>query len=184
MNPPKQMHGGRTWFVGVVLLIVCALVPGCAHTGPSMAPIGEVTGFLGCKDGDAPRADTRVSESCVRYEYDGMGTLTLKHVDGAFNCGATSVGGDVEFSPDAVIRIDEWESVPVPADCLCLFDIDYRIAPLVPDTYRVIISEPYLSEGNEPFDFVLDLNEACTGQACLPRVGYPWNHDSTVREPN
>lgn len=111
-------------------------------------------------------------------------TLTLKHVDGAFNCGAVSVGGDIEFGCGAVILIDEWEGVPVPADCICLLDIDYRIVLLAPDTYRLIISEPYVNEGDEPFDSVLDLNEACTGEVCLPQAGYPWNHGSTGRETN
>jgi hypothetical protein len=171
---------------GLALVLVVVLAAGCSHTSPMSTPVYEVTGFSGCKDLDLRDGGNidRVTESCVQYEYDGLGMLVLTHVDGAFNCGASEVGGRIEFSSGGLIEIEEWEDVPVPANCICLFDVGYRITSLLPGTYHVTIAEPYLNPTNEPFDFILDLSEQCSGEVCVPRSGYPWDYDVLDREPN
>ena len=160
-----------------LLFLSIVLAAGCSHTNPMSAPDYEVTGYSGCKDVRFVHAagDSGVTEACVRYEYDGVGALSLTHLDTAFNCGAVDVGAEIEFSAAGLIQIEEWEDLPVPADCICLFDVAYRITYIDPGTYRVVIVERYLNPGDEQFDFALDLTGPVSGEICVPRSGYPWN---------
>ena len=164
---------------GALLVMVAAsgLLAGCAGVGPSQERFPYVTGFEGCKEAPLYTGAIldRGAEACIEYDYDGVSVLWLKHVNTTFNCAPDAVGGSVEVVPRELIRIVEDEYAPSPADCLCLFDVEYEIHHVWPDRYRLVVSEMYAGEGNEPFDFELDLTRPCTGERCLPRSGYPWD---------
>jgi hypothetical protein len=145
---------------------------------PGRIAFPDVVESTGCKDlafAESSQADQRI-QACLRYEYDGTSILLLTHVNTAYNCAAAggTAGGHVVVVPGR-ITIREDEDYPVPADCLCLFDVSYRVYFVAPRVYRVVVSELYLRDGNEPFEFELDLREAVSGEVCLDRHGYPWS---------
>jgi hypothetical protein len=172
-----ERRGRSARHLVVVSLLLAALVTGCARTGPMARPAWECYGYSGCKDDPTTGgvSGTRDSEACIRYEYDGIGTLRLTHIDAACNCWAVNAGGDVEFLPGYGIHIEMWEEVETPATCVCLFDVSYEITRLLPGTYRLTVDEMYLwAPEDEPFDFVLDIEGACSGEVCLPRWDLWW----------
>ena len=157
-------------------LAVCVCLAGCSVSGPSAAGFPTVIDFDGCLDGldaDSAARGARML-ACVVYDYDGSSVLLLRHTNTTFNCTPVAVGGHVSVQPSQSIQIVEDEDVPNPADCLCLFNVDYEIGSVPPGQYHVTISELYPGTGNEQFDFELDLTEAASGETCLVRVGYPW----------
>ena len=168
----------------VVLPLVMVLAGGCAHTSPVCLPAWESFEFSGCKDDPLgwDASGRRSSEECIRYDYDGVGTLRLTHIDTSCNCGAMAAGGDAEFLPGREIHIEMWEEVPIPAMCLCLFDVGYAVTSLRPGTYRLTVYERRVDQlGDEQFDVSLDLHGACSGEVCLPRSGYPWEPEAVDR---
>ncbi|MCK4511082.1 hypothetical protein KAW64_05045 [bacterium] len=176
---PRLHRGSADTRLAVALglaLLICAFLAGCSVSGPSGVGFPDVTAFDGCLDGqDArPTGGGRRMLACVTYDYDGSSVLLLTHSNTTFNCAPVAVGGHVSVVPGRSIRIVEAEDVPVPADCLCLFNVDYEITPVPPGHYNVTISELYARAGNEQFDFELDLTEAASGETCLVRAGYPW----------
>ena len=167
---------GLLLFLGAVVYLLSA---GCGVAGPSGAAFPDVVDALGCKDQESvgrSGAGSRV-QACIAYEYDGVSVLQLTHVNTAFNCAAAGgmAGGHVTVTLGQ-ISIREDEHYPVPADCLCLFDVTYRLYGVVPGVYRVAVSELYLRDGNEPFDFEIDLTHEASGEVCLVRQGYPWGY--------
>jgi len=178
----RTLESGFVPHVGLLLFLVPVaylLFAGCGVAGPSSVAFPDVVDALGCKDqalvgssGAGPRI-----QACIAYEYDGVSVLQLTHVNTAFNCAAAGgvAGGHVVVTPGR-ISIREDEHYPVPADCLCLFDVSYRLHCVVPGVYRVVVFELYLRDGNEPFDFELDLTHEASGEVCLARQGYPWGY--------
>ena len=178
----RTLESGFVPHVGLLLFLVPViylLSAGCGVAGPSSVAFPDVVDALGCKDqalvgssGAGPRI-----QACIAYEYDGVSVLQLTHVNTAFNCAAAGgvAGGHVVVTPGR-ISIREDEHYPVPADCLCLFDVSYRLHSVVPGVYRVVVFELYLRDGNEPFDFELDLTHEASGEVCLARQGYPWGY--------
>ena len=157
-------------------LVVCLCLAGCSVSGPSAAGFPTVIDFDGCLDGldaDSAARGARML-ACVVYNYDGSSVLLLRHTNTTFNCAPVEVGGYVTVQPSNSIQIIEDEDVPFPADCLCLYDVDYEIAPVPPGLYHVTVSELYPGSGNEQFDLELDLTEVASGETCLVRSDYPW----------
>jgi hypothetical protein len=156
---------------------LCGVLTGCAGTAPTDERFPDVARYEGCKDvarHSTPSARGR-TEACIVYSYDGVLVLRLTHVNTAFNCTPDEVGGEVHVTPWERIYVVEDEYAPVPADCLCLFDVEYEIHGVPPGHYRLTVDEMYSGEGNEEFDFELDLTAPCAGDTCLPRTGYPWD---------
>jgi len=178
LNP--QDDCARAWPSFGALLVVatlCGVMAGCASVAPGEERFPDVIGYEGCKDlprHSAPSLGSR-TEACIVYSYDGASVLRLTHVNTAFNCAPDDVGGEVHVVPGQQIHIVEDEYAPSPADCLCLFDVEYEIRRVWPGRYRLTVDEMYSGEGNEPFDFELDLTVPCAGDTCLPRSGYPWS---------
>ena len=163
----------------ILLTVVCLLSAGCGVAGPGSVAFPDVVDAIGCKEemfvgsyGAGPRI-----QACIAYEYDGVSVLQLTHVNTSFNCAAAGgvAGGHVAVTPGR-ITIREDEHYPIPADCLCLFDVSYRMHGVAPGVYRVVVYELYLRDGNEPFDFELDLTHEASGEVCLARQGYPWGY--------
>ena len=58
--------------------------------------------------------------------------------------------------------------------CLCLFDLEYQINKLPPGEYYIIISQPYLNEGDDILQFPMNLGTSPSGRYCVDRNHYPW----------
>lgn len=138
----------------------------------SRPPAGELVSRTACKL-DLSGEDGS-GEDCLEFDYDGVGTLTLKHVNAAFNCCPDAVGGSIDVQ-DGVITIVEEEICTMPCDCLCLYDLDYVIRFLPPGVYRMEVTEPYAgNRDDEPLSFRMDLAGTAAGRFCVPRTRYPW----------
>ena len=74
-----------------------------------------------------------------------------------------------------VITIQEDESLEPGGgcDCLCLFDMDYRIDNLPPGEYVIRVYGMYLL-GAEILEFTVDLASSPSGTHCVYRDHYPW----------
>ena len=136
---------------------------------------GIVTSHSGCTShGGTAAGEVSADMTCVTYEYDGSGTLTLKHENAGFNCCPEYLTADFEFD-GSTITITEREVLDQGGClCLCLFDMNMAILNLPPGQYRMVINEPYLSGNDQPIDFMLDLDSATSGMYCLERTQYPW----------
>ena len=137
---------------------------------------GAATAWSGCKEFTLSKTTAPVSsnQDCIQYEYDGLGTLLLKHVNGGFNCGTDTVIPEISIGIGSIMINEDEEGDP--AWCLCLFDVDYEIIDLPPGAYTIRINGLYLQEGDEPLEFTADLTSATAGEFCVPRTHYPWGY--------
>ena len=127
-------------FIDLPSLPLCGYSPGSA---------GELLGYSGCKE--FPEAEH---------------VLSLTHINAMFNC-CPEIGADISIDSNT-ITIEEIEFSGI-CDCLCLFDLEYRIPDLPPGEYRIIVLEPYLPNGDEPVDFIVDLVSSPSGIHCVSR---------------
>ncbi|MCP4568847.1 MAG: hypothetical protein GY841_14815 [FCB group bacterium] len=146
---------------------------------PLPSATGQMTGFTDCKGEQVQMstgADSITSDQgCVVIDYDGYATLTIDHINAGFNCCPDTIGADITFEGN-IITITEWESTDLTGgcDCLCLYDLSFRIDDLTSGEYTIRIVEPYLSTGDDPLELTVDLRQNQSGQYCLTRTGYPW----------
>ncbi|MFH1312013.1 MAG: hypothetical protein ABIJ00_02190 [Candidatus Eisenbacteria bacterium] len=155
--------------------LVAILAAGCAHMGPAVTPVYEVTGTVGCKDERTNQllGGVHDPEECVQFDYDGESVLTLRHVNIRENCAVVQIAGEIEFGSGNVIRIEEWPEMdgsPYLAFCTCLFDVDYRITGLGSGEYRVMIGSPGFSIPHTDFELRL-LDRPCRGELRIHRTG-------------
>lgn len=167
------------------LAIISLFAIGCTEdtskgTGPyEPRPTGSVTAYTGCKDflSDAVYIDIAQDSSCIKYEYDGQGTLTLRHVNAGFNCCPDMLYADISLVGDTLV-IEEHESLESGGcDCLCLFDLDLEVMNLDPGIYYIKVVEVYVGENDEKLFFEVDLSSQTSGSHCVNRYHYPWNMD-------
>lgn len=169
-------------FAAGVFSIFLLLVAGCKDdtskgTGPiDPGPTGSVISHTGCKDffTDPAYFDISEDKSCIDYEYDGQGKLTLKHVNAGFNCCPDMLDADVSLVGDTLV-IEESESLASGGcDCLCLFDLDIEVKNLDPGRYFIKVVEVYVDEDDEKLFFEADLSLQTAGSYCVNRDHYPW----------
>jgi hypothetical protein len=142
--------------------------------GPEPCPVpgGGMTGHSGCK-GPYKNPDT-LSLDCIQYEYDGMGTLNLTHINGAFNCCPEEILVDINVQGNTIyISEDETFGPEGACACLCLFDVYITITGLMPGTYTIIVDGMYLY-AMPPLNTTVDLVAQPSGEFCLERDDYPW----------
>ena len=164
--------------IPAILLILS--VSGCGDDPPTgtksspVSPAGILVGHTDCKhlEDIATAPSFPLTSSCIEYDYDGQGVLSLKHVNAGFNCCPGEIVAEIIIENSTII-IKERELAGL-CDCLCLFDVDYSIENLEPDEYTIIVVEPYLPDGNNKLEFTVDLNANPVGAHCVKRQGYPW----------
>jgi len=163
------------------LIFLAFLLAGCSDDvsiGDNQGkPSGKVSDFSDCGGFNPAKTAIRPgsSQDCLEYQYDGKGVLTLHHIDAGFNCCPGEISADISFEGDT-IGIVEKENFGTngACHCLCLFDIDLRIDDLQPGKYFIRVGELYLSEGDEPLEFEVDLSSSSSGSHCVSRNHYPW----------
>jgi len=155
-----------------MLVISCSSSTDPGNTDQST---GAVTRFSECKSPSAAASADSVGrdQDCIEYTYDGASVLTLKHVNAGFNCCPDSLGATFGFD-GAVITITEVAWVSQGCNCLCLFDMDFRITGVPPGRYTIRVGEVELGEGVEILQMTVNLTSAGSGQHCLTRDHYPW----------
>jgi len=144
-----------------------SILPDCPF---SSGPAGEIVDHSSCKSNMTATAD---NEDCLEYNFDGVGRLTLNHINAGFNCCpviAANIG--VEGQQILIQELDSLDNGG--CLCLCLFDVSYEILDLAPGNYRISVIEPYASGYDPPLEFMVDLSGATSGQFCVPRTTYPW----------
>lgn len=143
---------------------------------PPCSPVGVVLGYLGCKEFEKATLfdGTPPDQDCIEYQYDGEGTLLLKHVNAGFNCCVDDILAEITLVGN-LITITEIEEPPGGwCDCICLYDVDYQINDLPPGEYTITVNELYLWPGAEILEFTVDLSSSTSGSYCVQRTDYPW----------
>jgi len=137
-------------------------------------PSGSLISQHGCKGPLALAStpyDITADQSCIVWDYDGVGNLSLSHINAGFNCCPTlDITVDIE---SGTIYLHEVETMGI-CFCLCLFDLEFEITDLPPGEYRIVAEEPYVSGDMEEIDFTVDLTTTPNGVHCVERTEYPW----------
>jgi len=140
---------------------------------------GFMLGYREClpADDDERIGEVRSDQSVVTWEYDGEGNLDLHHLNSAFNCCPEL---ECEVSVDSnVITIREAESGD--CDCVCLYDVDYRVKVPTGRSYLVRFEELYLDEDDETIEFYVTLGgQPRSGTFVAYRGHHPWESDGSV----
>lgn len=114
----------------------------CSNSGP----MGSIIGHSSCKD-SMPSAKVdrdSLAGDCVTYNYNGSDLLTMKHVNAIFNC-CPVIAANVQVIGDLILVREIDSLLDEGCDCICRFDVDYRISNLPPGIYTIRFIEPYVS---------------------------------------
>jgi hypothetical protein len=174
-------HGGWSAFLPsatAVAGVVIALSTGCSDDNPATVagaePASSLVAMSECKRGTDFTSDRGSDQDCIEWSYNGAGTLTLKHVNTAFNCCPEY---DITLAVrEGTIALHERETAGLCA-CLCVFDIELRVTDLPRGIYTITVEQEYLEPGEPTHVYELNLTEASTGSFCIPRAHYPWGLD-------
>jgi hypothetical protein len=178
MQISSSLRSGAPGVVlGVVALsVLYSLSGGCGNEDPagpgSSSPTGVLVSMSDCKGFDAVAPARHAGQDCLSWSYDGRGTLTLQHVNTAFNC---CPDYDIKLAVrQHTLTLIEQE-ITGHCSCLCLFDLTFTITDLPPGLYRVEIEQEYLESGAPTHAYELNLEQAGTGTLCVERQQYPWD---------
>ncbi len=161
-----------------VLCLLC-VAAGCKKSVEVAAiPVGTLESYDGCKgsqsntDVQSAGALTSSSEDCIDYNYDGIGTLMLDHINAGFNCYPGEITAVITIAGNRItITESERDSA---ADCLCLFDAAYKVENLSPGTYTIEVVGLYVPGGDDALEFSVNLSGVVSGTYCVGRTDYPW----------
>lgn len=146
------------------------ILPDCLDQ--QSGPTGYAVSSSGCKSYGALSESGASSTTCLRYTYDGVGTLTMTHVNAGMNCCPVPTFR-IEVEGDTITIIEQDHGL---CDCNCLFDIDYVVVDLPPGYYRINVAEAIQVVG-DPLDFWTDLTYERTDEFCVARGSYPWGDE-------
>ncbi len=111
-------------------------VTGCdKETSNESLRVKDVS-YFGCKETKSLRA-TFHGEEYIEYKAVADGYLNIKHVNVRFNCCLDNITVDVSME-DNIITVDENETNPI-CDCICDYDLEYRLGPLTPNKEYILI---------------------------------------------
>jgi hypothetical protein len=167
----------KSIFAVTLCVMMFFLVGGCKKSEDTQkSPMGALLDYNGCKqylqttatDFFTPSAEN----DCIEFSYDRENTLTLKHINAGFNCCPGEITASIDISSNRIIIVENENEQG--CDCLCLFDVQYRIFNLPPGQYIIQIIGLYLYESDEPVEVEVDLSETPSGMFCFSRAHYPW----------
>ncbi len=163
-------------FYGILVLAAVVCLGGCKTGAEEQADVVvTLLGYQGCKlmpESGLERLEQVRMRECLEFDYDGRGTLVLKHVNSGFNCCPGELTADVTVIGRR-ITITEKE-LEAGCHCLCLYDLDYRIDNVAAGEYVVSFVCPYVEARETMMAIDLDLSGPASGQVCLDRDHYPW----------
>ena len=133
-----------------------------------MSPSGYLINYSGCRE---EYNDYSSSLDCIDYSYDTDNTLYIQHINAGFNC-CPNITADLSYN-NHTITIEEIE-LSGDCDCLCLFEMEYKIIHLTPGTYTIHVIEPYVHPDDEKLEFTVNLTATPHGNFCVEREYYPW----------
>ena len=121
---------------GVLILLMAFLAASCGDSGLDVTdpgppdPQGSIVASTDCKsfEKDDSLEITPITADCIMHRWDGMGTLSLIHVNAGFNCCPGELTADIMIE-DGLITIVEHEAESG-CHCLCLYDVEYEITHL------------------------------------------------------
>jgi hypothetical protein len=105
------------------------------------------------------KTDSKKSENAERIEYKTVDKdyLEIKHINGMFNCDPGRILVNVS-EEDNIVSIDENEEYPI-ANCICPYDLCYRIGPI---DYGYYIFD-FQRDGLKYVEFPVDFNSKTSG---------------------
>lgn len=153
----------------VILLVTVGslvLIPGCKKSAvfsPEDA-VGRLLNYEGCKTIQANRNShgdllTPGVQECFEYEFDGENTLLIKHSNAVFNCCPENIVANIEFIGH-IIYIEEREINGI-CNCLCHYDLYYRLDNITPGVYTIRIKY-----AGRILEYSINLNSSRSGSRC------------------
>jgi hypothetical protein len=111
-------------------------------------------------------------QECVQYEYS-TNILQLRHINSAFNCCPGNIKFDYSIINNVIIITEQEEEAA--CNCLCLYDLNYKIEGLPQGRYVIKFTPTYLPLTEEILEAEIDLENESSGEYCVNRNSYPWN---------
>jgi hypothetical protein len=147
---------------------------------------GTIDDYSGCKDVTGTYDDTEpfsADTSCVTvYKLEVDNTLKIYHTNTAYNCCVEALDAAFEFS-EGLVTITGMEYPPGGlCDCTCLYDVTYSIYNLEPGVYTIRFVEPYLPQGQQQIEVIVDMSEEGPWTSCAVRDGYPWSSETSEEQ--
>lgn len=151
------------------LIIVVLIVFTSACKNDISNETGKLVSNTLCKN-----EKTGTDETCVEYSYNKeTKTLTLGHVNTAFNCCPKALYVDV-LKDGNNITVKESERTQE-CNCMCLYDMVIEVYNIESETYSINFKEPYVADEFE-LKFQVNLFQKPKGTYCLHREIYPWQN--------
>lgn len=173
---------------GTCLIVLCVIadVPGRAEARPSRSrdqryPSSGLISHSECKRfiRSLSPHEAPPNQDCVAYHFGSDGTLTLKHINAAFSCRTADIHAHVSMRNDT-ITIVENESWVRAFNCLCLYDLDYRLQDVQPGRYTFRFLEPHATS---PLVFTINLVPHAADTYSVARSNYPWGTRGATAQP-
>lgn len=161
----------------LVVLAAAFFCYNCSDDGDSVSrnTSGRIVSTDGCKYLDTEQlfksnfAPTH--QDCINYEYDSTKTLTITHINAAFNCCPSDITADIAFEGNT-ITITEHEADSL-CNCTCLYDVKYQFDNVEEGYYTIVINGLYLGD-TSPVTAEFDLTSSYENTFCTERNFYPW----------
>jgi len=171
---------------GAIFVISCVIAflgsmtnSGCKNIADNQStPVGVLLRASGCKlfetsaSGRLAKFAPGPHEDCVAYEYNGVDTLVLSHINAAFNCCPGQISTEIDIDDDRIVITEKEREQG--CYCLCLRDLYYEVVKVRPGAYTIRFVEPYVKEGDPALELSIDLSSACSGDKCVQRDYPPW----------
>lgn len=118
--------------IPVLILFVSIFVTSCEKIDNQKLRVDKIT-YSNCK----PGFKSSVTNEKIEYRAVNINYLEVNHVNVTFNCEPGKLLVDVEFNNDTIF-VNESEEQSI-ANCICPYDLNYRIGPLKYDTYQFVL---------------------------------------------
>lgn len=138
--------------VPVLILFVSIFITSCEKIDNQKLKVDNIT-YGTCK----PGFKSLVTNEKIVYRTVDINYLEVDHINAMFNCEPGRLLVDVEFNNDTIF-VNESEEQSL-ANCICSYDLSYRIGPLEYGTYQFVLN--IMSLGHATFE--LEFNSTTEG---------------------
>lgn len=176
----------KAFVVATIAATALGFVCGCSDDDDSTGPATQETTAILLGHSDCGGYDTggeivdaiTSSQSAIICDWDGEGTLYLHHINAAFNC-CPNISCEVVFEENTitVVEIEDGD-----CECLCLFDVNFKITGLSLGLYTFRFEELHLEEGDRELEFSMSLGTTVASDVVVvDRDHYPWGVEASAR---